>query len=198
MSVETESSSGDEQARNPYAPPRVDVEAAPEASGEPTLASRGRRLLARIIDFAFVFGPFVVSSLVATALYLRNTLPPAYLDPDWFVWAIGLALGVAFVVNLILIGLRGQSLGKLVTRTRIVRLDGRPARFVRGVLLRELPLFLVPPALTFFLPLGGLAAFALLGVDALFIFRSDHRCLHDLVAGTRVVRPSRRPKRPAG
>jgi uncharacterized RDD family membrane protein YckC len=32
--------------------------------------------------------------------------------------------------------------------------------------------------------LGGLLAV----VDVLFVFRRDRRCLHDLVAGTRVVR----------
>ena len=66
---------------------------------------------------------------------------------------------------------------------RIVRLDGRPVGFVEAVLLRSWMFGLlgwVPRAGSFL----GLA-------DILFIFRRDRRCLHDLLAGTKVIETSR-------
>ncbi len=56
--------------------------------------------------------------------------------------------------------------------------DSKPG-FVRVVLLRE-----GLPILIGFLPsIGGFFGLA----DALFIFRDDHSCIHDLFARTRVV-----------
>jgi uncharacterized RDD family membrane protein YckC len=84
-------------------------------------------------------------------------------------------------IQAILITRRGQSIGKIVVRTRIVDLNGKPVGFVRGVLLRAwvfVPIGLLLP--------DGVASMVSLA-DALFIFRKDRRCLHDLVAGTRVI-----------
>ena len=74
--------------------------------------------------------------------------------------------------------LPGVTIGKRVLGLRIRRLDGRPADFGSAVIMRWLVPYLVTAV-----PLVGVA-FQL--VDALFIFRDDRRCLHDLVAGTRV------------
>lgn len=88
-----------------------------------------------------------------------------------------LAFGVFQVVG---ISTRGQTLGKRVMGVRIVRVNGASAGFYRGFLLRSF--------------VGGLpGAIPFLGtvyyiVDALFIFRADHRCIHDMIGGTCVVR----------
>ena len=73
----------------------------------------------------------------------------------------------------------GQTLGKRWLRLRVVLYDGSPAGFVRGVALRSW----VFGAPSFIPSVGGL----LLLADLLHVFRSDRRCLHDLVAGTTVV-----------
>ncbi len=75
---------------------------------------------------------------------------------------------------------RGQSVGKQACSSRIVGIDGQRAPLVRAVVLRTW----APLALPMLPWVGGLLA----AVDVLFVFRRDRRCLHDLVAGTRVVR----------
>ena len=83
-------------------------------------------------------------------------------------------------VNGWLLANRGQTVGKKVAGTRIVDLNGglRPFSvvfFVRYALIGAIAN----------IPIAG-SLFSLL--DALFVFRKDKRCIHDLMAGTRVVR----------
>ena len=75
--------------------------------------------------------------------------------------------------------MRGQTIGKLVLGMRIVDLAGGKADFGKILLLRELPVWLAN-----ILPLVGVVYGVL---DAIFIFRSDKRCLHDMIADTIVV-----------
>ena len=81
---------------------------------------------------------------------------------------------------------RGRSLGKLAMGIRIVRVDEAPAGFVHAVLLRAF----VPAAIQFVL---GMVPFLPLGIafwlaDILCIFREDRRCIHDLIADTKVIK----------
>ena len=92
------------------------------------------------------------------------------------------ALGIA-IYQWNLIARTGQSLGKKWTGIRIERIDGSRITFGTGVVLRNW----VPKVMGAFPYLGML--FHL--IDCLFIFREDRRCLHDLIAGTRVVRQQR-------
>ena len=66
-----------------------------------------------------------------------------------FVLVLGLGCGIALllIVQLVLIAWRGQSVGMRITGLRVCRIDGSPAGFVRGVVLRYLPLLLVPATL---------------------------------------------------
>jgi uncharacterized RDD family membrane protein YckC len=93
------------------------------------------------------------------------------------------ALGGGFVVTLLIQGYflatRAQSLGKMALKIKIVTLDGKNAGLARILLLRMLPVTLLSGIPV----IGGLIGFA----DSLFIFRADQRCLHDHIAGTRVV-----------
>lgn len=74
---------------------------------------------------------------------------------------------------------RGQTIGKVVVKTKIVDLDGNLPKFGKLILRRYLILGLVAQ-----IPiLGGIAGI----VNALFIFGKERRCVHDHLAGTRVV-----------
>lgn len=84
------------------------------------------------------------------------------------------------VTQMVLITVRGQSIGKLLCKLRIVRHDtGGPAGFLRGYALRGLIPFIIQQV-----PFINAVFWV---TDSCFIFRADHRCLHDLMAGTKVV-----------
>ncbi len=127
------------------------------------LASRWKRLVAVLIDAVIMAVPMAASAQ-------RGLFP----DPVLLLLALaGLALGVAQVVWLTK---RGQTLGKMALGIRIVRQDTlENGGFVVNVLLRGLVNGLLSLIPIYFL------------VDSCFIFRKDHRCLHDMIAGTIVV-----------
>ena len=92
---------------------------------------------------------------------------------------IGFAIGVvvAVIFNWVMITKSGQTVGKKLTKTRIVsESTGQIPGFVQGVLLRSI----VFGVLNQVVPLLAL-------VDSCWIFGENHQCLHDLLAGTRVV-----------
>jgi uncharacterized RDD family membrane protein YckC len=88
-----------------------------------------------------------------------------------------LAVAILFIYNLMLLGDRGQTVGKRWLRIRIVRCDGSDADLGRLFGLR----MCVPWLIGFVLgPLFVLP-------DVLFIFGDERRCLHDMMADTVVV-----------
>lgn len=158
----------------------------------PTLADRGTRLGAVLLDGLVnlvACGPGLVW-LVVTFIALdqsgRTNPGPEAPDLDFAVRHLAgpllltlIPLLVVVSVQIWLLSTRGQSLGKMWLKIRIVRIDGTPVGFVHAVLLRSgvMQLLGAIPGV------GGLIAL----VDPLLIFREDRRCLHDLIAGTTVV-----------
>ena len=90
----------------------------------------------------------------------------------------GFVLLVGFL-QLMLLGTRGQTLGKLAAGTRIVGLDGRPAGCGSVILLRTV--------LNNILTMVPLVGFFYWFIDPTFILRPDRRCIHDHIAGTIVI-----------
>jgi uncharacterized RDD family membrane protein YckC len=124
------------------------------------LAGRGARLVAVILDTAI----FVVVVIIAVVLL--------FISP----W-LSLVIGAGFLImETVMLAKDGQTLRKKALRIRIVKKDtGQNGGFVTNVLLR----FVLNGIL-------GLIPFYSL-VDILFIFGPDRRCLHDMIAGTKVV-----------
>jgi uncharacterized RDD family membrane protein YckC len=186
---------------NPYAPPGSDVNAGVVPAGQGVeLAERGTRLWAVSIDGLLISIPMLPMLGLGVYFALRaNAAMAGALDAEVgaagamprgseamlvaLVVATGLAalgaLGIA-IYQWVLISRTGQSLGKKWTGIRIERLDGGAMTFGTGVFLRNW----VPKLIGSVPYMGGL--FWL--VDCLFIFRHDRRCVHDHIAGTRVVR----------
>jgi uncharacterized RDD family membrane protein YckC len=104
-------------------------------------------------------------------------------QPELFQSAAWAFIGIT-LVNVVMLSLRGQSIGKWLTGIQIVMFQsGVPAGFVRAVLLRSVVMSVL-----------GSIAYVGVGIqlfDILCIFRADHRCLHDLIADTMVVRVTR-------
>ena len=148
---------------NPYAAPRAQVEdIGVETQHE--LAGRRQRLGAAFVD-AILFG--LCGFLANSGLGMLAVM----------VGALGI-LGL-LGTNLWLLNRNGQTIGKYSFDIKIVRTDGEAAGLARLVFLRGMPQWIV----------GSIPFLNLLSlVDALFIFRADRRCVHDLIADTMVVR----------
>lgn len=156
----------------------------------PMLASRGKRLGAFLLDIAVnlvAAAPGMVW-MIKEFIALENSGRALPAEPDLAFFTEHVAgplltmlvpLLVVLVIQMWLLCARGQTLGKKWLRIRIVLLDGSPAGFVHAVLLRSMVMQLIAA-----IPLIGGAVTL---VDPLLIFREDHRCLHDLIAGTAVV-----------
>jgi uncharacterized RDD family membrane protein YckC len=137
------------------------MEGATASSGAP-LASRGSRLGAALID-----------GLIAAVPYLFIAMG----QDNGFLLAIGLIGFLALIViQLRFLIVDGQTIGKKILRIKIVMVaTGQNGGFVPNVVLRG-----IVNGLLGFVPFYSL-------VDVLFIFREDRRCIHDLIAKTRVV-----------
>ncbi len=89
-------------------------------------------------------------------------------------------LVILALVQACLLTLRGQSVGKLILGIRIVRFSTEaPADFLHVYVIRSFVPFVIGRILVL--------SFFFLITDVCFIFREDQRCLHDLMADTKVV-----------
>ena len=157
-------------------PPPTGAAATPMGAGGPP-ADRVKRLVATVLD-GLIFG---VTAGMAFGM--------GFLSGAGFHWGVGLLSGFGLmsivwlgmlVCQCYLLAIRGQTIGKIVMGLRIVRFeDGGNPGFVKAVLLRTFLWALITAV-----PVVGTLAGV---VGILFIFRDDQRCLHDHLAGTRVV-----------
>jgi len=171
------------------------------AAVDPTLAHRGRRLGARVIDWFLVALSLIPGFSIITNEIMKlvplvlQGQPPDFSLVDQTTMLRGggmIIMGwlVVMLIQLVLLSLRGQSIGKILLGIRVVKVaDGSRAGFLHAWLLRE-ALMTVCGFLVCIVPLLGFLmlrpVFHL--VDWLMIMRSDQRCLHDLIAGTKVVK----------
>jgi uncharacterized RDD family membrane protein YckC len=166
------------------------VETVPPAEAE--LADRGLRFGAYLLDYLLGVVCALPGLLLLGPTFLRAVLAASRgQEPDFsqleagsMLMGLGLlglfSLGL-LAVQIWLLTTRGQTIAKRLLGIRIVRCpDDAPAGFVHAWLLRNLV-----PGIIQLVPWFGLVFFL---VDACFIFRDDRRCIHDLIAGTRVVK----------
>jgi uncharacterized RDD family membrane protein YckC len=138
-------------------------------------ASRLSRLWAALIDIAVIACIMLPVAFVFGFSFgdLKREFPGSLIGatPNALVW---------LAVNAVFLARNAQTVGKKLLGIQIVNVDdGKPAAFSRLVVSRFLPIFVVSQ-----LPYVG---DVLACLNLLFIFRKDRRCLHDHVAGTRVV-----------
>lgn len=171
------------------------------------LASRGQRLAAKLIDMLMVIVPFVIYYTIVFDAALQEELQALQKDPTAMVNVIqrridtlqaagnltpalmGLILNLVVIVNVVLLTIRGQTLGKLCLGIQVVRFPGGArAGFIKAVLLRDMFFGMIIMGCSMFFGAMGLA---LMVANALMIFRQDRRCMHDLVADTVVTKRPR-------
>lgn len=168
----------DHGADQRFAPPQAHV--ADLAPDEIVPAGRGTRLLAAIIDtvilVAAIMGATRIPAIGALLTTPGGGPEMGSLNPASSFVGFGLFLLVQAWPLL----KRGQTLGKMAFKLRIVRSDGsRPdawrllgLRYGIGFVMNANPLLSM---------LYGL-------LDALLIFRESRKCLHDSIADTKVIK----------
>ncbi|WP_437742639.1 RDD family protein [Sorangium sp. So ce302] len=171
-----------QSAPNPYQPPtalepKTDSERAYDGS-----ASRMSRFWAAMIDAVLaliIFVPLQYWGGVYRDFPKVSALP--FLQS--LLWALA-GFALTLVLHGTFLARSAQTIGKKTMNIQIVNAsDGKPAAFGTIVLRR-----LLPEAAVAQIPYVG--TFLVL-VDVLFIFRKDRRCVHDHIAGTRVVKLDR-------
>ena len=151
-----------------------------------TLGGKVERLAAYIIDSLIAFLSMIplgsqfftaVNDFSAGSIDSINSLTIE--NTNNFTLGIFLII-LQFIIQGYLITTRGQSIGKIVMSLRIVNsIDGTNPGFIKAFLVR----FILTQIITSIPYIGFIYIFA----DPLFIFRSDRRCIHDLMANTIVV-----------
>ena len=158
---------------NPYAPPDSDL----AVSEGVQLASRGLRLAGAMIDG-------IIAMLVMWPMaYVTGYWEKAMVEEQTVADTLLLG-GIGFVTFLVLNGYllanHGQTIGKRLVKTRIVSVhDEKPLPFGKLISLRYVPVWVVSQVPV----LGQIINL----VNVLFIFRADRRCIHDHIAGTKVI-----------
>lgn len=144
-------------------------------------ASRGARFFAATID-GLIISAFTMPLSYALGLFEDfgnfKDPKPVPMGPFFLVVAVGFAL--FFAINGQLLSKYAQTVGKRMQGIRVVTLDGSKPSLQHLLLKRYVPYFgfAYVPFIGFFLNLMNLC----------WIFGREKRCLHDRIAGTRVVR----------
>lgn len=184
---------------NPFAAPQTYSQVSIDSSEGAPLASRVSRFVAVLIDniigglvFAVAMIPFGLWSALEAINGSEDEIDAFLGLGIGFFFAMGAYLIYA-AVQAYLLSTRGQSIGKILMKVRIVQVDGSPVGFFHAVFLRYIVFTLgvtaVAGVMIFVLgDLGSFLANSLNTIDALFIFRDDRRCIHDLIASTKVVK----------
>jgi uncharacterized RDD family membrane protein YckC len=184
MMVDPNLNSYDDGSLNPYAPPTAS--SAQGSSPGPTaggLASRSERFVGAFIDTLIA-----IPITLALGMVMGAGLALIGLDPEGgsfeFVLTIlspVATLGALIAINGYLLAKRGQTVGKTIVKTQIVSEESNQILpFGPLILKRYVPLYLVAavPAVGSFVALGNYLA----------IFRSNRKCIHDEIAGTKVIK----------
>ena len=144
-----------------------------------TLAERSDRLLATLIDFS----PYILGAILSSFFSNYRSLIDGI---------FGVLLNVMGFINLCLLWSRGQTIGKYFRSIKIVNyktdqiLDWATLLFLRPLLIYILFISFII-AVIGGQPQYSLVPALLILVDFLFIYRSDRRCFHDLISGSKVV-----------
>jgi uncharacterized RDD family membrane protein YckC len=164
---------------NPYSPPKTQsLTTQEEISGEP--ATRMQRLLAAMVDgllqTAIMFPVAYFSGMFDQIMDNASGKQAA----PWSMYANLIVVGVLifWLLHGYLLATQGQTIGKKLLKIRIVGLDDGKVSLGKLLFLRQLPMQVLSA-----IPLVNYLGL----IDILFIFGRSRRCVHDRLAGTKVV-----------
>lgn len=161
---------------NVYSTPQAQLVDQVDDSEKP-LASRWARLGASIID------SIIMMVVLLPVMYLTGGFDGVMegRQPS-FVYSLGIAvLGIVvfFAINYRFLVANGQTVGKKVLEIKIVDLNGNVPVFQPQLIIRY-AVYMLPGQIPV---VGQIFSF----INILFIFTKEKRCIHDLVAKTKVV-----------
>lgn len=163
-----------------FAPPQAHV--ADVATGEVVLANRGTRFVAALVDGIIVacviWAVLMIPALRPLVEAQQKASVAGFSNVNIFSVVVGLA-GFLLVQGWPLLT-RGQTVGKMLFKLRIVRTDGSSVDPVRLLGLRY------GIGILMNINVGISMIWGL--VDSLLIFRESRRCLHDSIADTQVIK----------
>lgn len=141
------------------------------------LASRESRFIGALVDVSLAS---ILSIPIIIYLGIWDNID-SYIPPSIqqlilsYIWGSLLFL----ILNGYLLYKKGQTIGKIVVKTKIVTINGDLPNFARLIFLRYFGFGMV----TYIPFVGGFISL----INVFFIFRSDRRCLHDILANTKVI-----------
>jgi uncharacterized RDD family membrane protein YckC len=153
------------------------TEATETANDTGVLASRWDRLFASILD-GIIYCIVIIPIMYFTGGFngMAQGIQPAL--------GYSLAYGVVGIITFIILNGKllvssGQTIGKKAIGIKIVDLNGNLPT-LNDHLLKRYAFYFIPGQIPFIGPFISI-------INILFIFGSEKRCIHDLVAGTKVV-----------
>ena len=167
-----------ENSGDVYKAPKAELLAESESSiGQ--LADRKIRLFAALID-AFLGTIISIPFMIFAGPYFgyeKFGQDPTY---EYLIASSIFGLLILVILHGYFLHTNGQTIGKRMLDIKIVSTNGDKVSLKKLVWLRYAPIYL-----SLSVPIIG-SWFPL--VDVLFIFRKDRRCLHDFIAGTKVIK----------
>lgn len=166
---------------NPYATPETNPILQPSLSEVAGLATPGERFLGALID-GLINIPIAI--LIWGGLFLIGVIGSwqdmGKIGISYSILISVLSFALVMAIQWKFLKATGQTIGKKVAKTRIVTMDGRKPEITDLIFKRY--------AFMSFIGLIPLVGGILSLVNVLLVFKSDRRCLHDMIAGTQVVK----------
>lgn len=145
-----------------------------------TLAGRLNRLAASLIDCIVIAIPMLlVVWLMVSFFGFTFDVANNQVDPAIYIVTFPASFSLFFYINYKKLKNMGQTLGKEIMGSQITDIHGELLPIQSLILKRFVPFWLFP-----YIPIiGGVINL----VNLLFIFGKPRRCIHDLIAGTKVI-----------
>ncbi|UPM55619.1 RDD family protein [Gottfriedia acidiceleris] len=147
------------------------------------LASRSSRLLAILVDgfisFLFIFAISIITGMTKFSTFFNPTRVEKI---DIGTSLLSIICVIIFYILIPTFVWKGQTVGKRWLNIAIVKNDDQEVN-LKTMIIREIFFLLGYIKIPYFSLVVGLVAF----IDPFFIFSSERRTLHDLIAKTKVI-----------
>ncbi|MEJ2528728.1 MAG: RDD family protein [Gammaproteobacteria bacterium] len=164
------------ESDNIYAPPKANL-IIEDDENKVTLASRWQRFWGGTIDG--VVAMVITFPIMYLTGYWEKAANQTITAADTIMLAV-LGFALFMLLHGYFLSNYGQTIGKKLIGTKIVSSDSNNILpFWKVIVARYLPMSFAAQIPV----IGGVLSL----VDALFIFKDDKRCVHDLIAGTKVI-----------